>query len=99
MGNLDNFIGTIDPENPFSGKSPRQDGLLDEIVDGAWYRITYDQCKNIAGNEPFLVLGVVMYCDKTGTDVYLLLHLPFSTGNVITNLRLGMYLVIFRILR
>ncbi len=27
-GNLDNFIGTVDPENPFSGKSPRQDGLL-----------------------------------------------------------------------
>jgi len=39
-------------------------------VDGAWYRRTYDQCKNIAGDEPFLVLGVVMYCDKTGTDVY-----------------------------
>jgi len=69
-GNLDNFIGTVDPENPFSGKSPRKDGLLDEIVDGAWYRRTYDQCKNIAGDEPFLVLGVIMYCDKTGTDVY-----------------------------
>jgi len=69
-GNLDNFIGTIDPENPFSGKSPRQDGLLDEIVDGAWYRRTYDQCKNIAGDEPFLILGVVMYYDKTATDVY-----------------------------
>jgi len=27
--NLDNFIGTVDQENPFSGKSPRQDGLLD----------------------------------------------------------------------
>ena len=29
-GNLDNFIGTVDPENPFSGKSPRKDGLLDK---------------------------------------------------------------------
>jgi len=28
---------------------------------------TYDECKNIAGNEEFLVLGVVMYCDKTGS--------------------------------
>ncbi len=35
-GNIDNFIGTVDPENPLSGKSPRKDGLLDEIVDGAW---------------------------------------------------------------
>jgi len=33
-GNLDNFVGTVDPENPFSGKTPRQGGLLDEIVDG-----------------------------------------------------------------
>jgi len=37
---MDNSIGTVDPENPFSGKSPRKDGLLDEIVDGAWYRKT-----------------------------------------------------------
>ena len=27
-GNMDNFIGTVDPENPYSGKSPRKDGLL-----------------------------------------------------------------------
>jgi len=39
-------------------------------VDGAWYRKTYEECKTIAGDEKFLVLGVVMYCDKTGTDVY-----------------------------
>ena len=69
-GNMDNFLGTVDPENPFSGKSPRKDGLLDAIVDGAWYRKTYDECKTIAGDEKFLVLGIVMYCDKTGTDVY-----------------------------
>jgi len=57
---MDNFVGTVDPENPFSGKTPRQDGLLDEIVDGAWYRRTYDECKNIAGMKKN-VLGVVMY--------------------------------------
>ena len=39
-GNMENFIGTVDPNDPFSGKSPRQDGLLDEIMDGAWYRNT-----------------------------------------------------------
>ena len=57
-GNLDNFVGTVDPENPFSGKTPRQDGLLDEIVDGAWYRRTYDECKNIAGDEFFWYWGL-----------------------------------------
>jgi len=100
-GNMDNFIGTVDPENPFSGISPRKDGLLDEIVDGAWYRKTYEECKTIAGDEKFLVLGVVMYCDKTGTDVYQCAGLePLSftftifTVNAGSNQRLGMYLVI-----
>jgi len=36
-GDMSNFEGTVDPNNPFSGQSPRTDGLLDEIVDGAWY--------------------------------------------------------------
>ena len=68
-GNLDNFEGTIDPKNPFSGQSPRTDGLLDEVVDGAWYKRTYAECKEIAGDEDFMVMGVILYCDKTGTDV------------------------------
>jgi len=68
-GNLDNFEGTIDPKNPFSGQSPRTDGLLDEVVDGAWYKRTYEECKAIAGDEDFMVIGVILYCDKTGTDV------------------------------
>jgi len=69
-GDMNNFKGTVDPKNPFSGLSPRTDGLLDEVVDGAWYKRTFEECKTIAGNEEFLVLGVILYCDKTGTDVY-----------------------------
>ena len=69
-GNLDNFKGTVDPKNPFSGQTPRTYGLLDEVIDGAWYKKTYAECKQMAGNEDFLVLGVILYCDKTGTDVY-----------------------------
>jgi len=68
-GNLENFEGTIDPKNPFSGQSPRTDGLLDEVVDGAWYKKTYAECKEIAGDDDFFILGVILYCDKTGTDV------------------------------
>jgi len=66
---MDNFIGTVDPENPFSGKSPRKDRYWTK----QWMvhiQKTYEECKTIAGDEKFLVLGVVMYCDKTGTDVY-----------------------------
>jgi len=35
-GNIDNFKRTVDPDNPFSGQSPRTtDRLLDEVMDGA----------------------------------------------------------------
>ena len=39
-------------------------------MDGAWYKRTYAECKDIARDEDFMVLGVILYCDKTGTDVY-----------------------------
>jgi len=66
---MDNFIRTVDPEISFPGKSPRKDGLLDETVDGAWYRKTYDEWKNIADNEGFYGVGYYMYCDKTVMDI------------------------------
>jgi len=47
----------------------RNDGLADEIHDAQWYQRTNDQCKHIAGKEPFLLLPVIGYIDKTGTDV------------------------------
>jgi len=104
--NLWGIWKTIDPNDPFSHKSPRQDGLLDEIVDGAWYRNTYEECKAIAAVEQFLILGVVVYCDKTGTDVYQCAGLEpasftitYSIENVDTNMKLGMFLAIYLILR
>ena len=69
-GNMDNFKGTVDPNNPFSGQSPRTDGLLDEVMDGACYQRTYAECKEMAGDKDFMVMGVIFYCDKTGTDVH-----------------------------
>ena len=67
-GDLEKFKETVDPENPFSGKSPREDGLLDEVVDGNWYKKTYEECKSIAKMKIFLILGVILYFDKTGTN-------------------------------
>jgi len=69
-GDLENFKGTVDPKHSFSGKSSREDGLLDEVVDGDWYKWTYEECRSIAGDEDFLILTVILYCDKTGTDTY-----------------------------
>jgi len=103
-GNLDNFRGTIDPNYPFPAKPPRQDGLLDEVVDGNWYKKTYEECQAIAGDDNFLILGVILYCDKTGTNVYQRAGwnhchslLPFSTENVNTDQKLGMFLAMFLI--
>ena len=86
---MNNFIGTVDPENPFSGKSPRKDGLLDEIVDGAWYRKTYEECKTIAGDEIFwflvLLCIVIKVCINMQVWNLFLLHLPFSIKNADIN--------------
>jgi len=32
---MNNFIGMVDPNNPFSGYSPSPFGCLDEVVDGS----------------------------------------------------------------
>jgi len=42
---------TIDPNNLFSAKPPRQDGLLDEVVNGNWYKKTYEECQAIASDD------------------------------------------------
>jgi len=43
--------------------------IFDEVVDGAWYKRTYEGAKPLLGWR-FFILGVIPYCDKTGTDVY-----------------------------
>jgi len=43
---------------------------VDEVVDGFWYKQTVQECAQIAKGEWFVVLGLICYCDKTGTDVY-----------------------------
>ncbi len=55
--------------HPFSNDQTRNDGFVDEIHDAHWYHLTNDKCKCISGNEPDLILPVIGYIDKTGTDV------------------------------
>ena len=71
-GDLDNFDGTINcnPDYYFSTKPTSKNNMMvDEVVSGKWYCKTYKTCSKIAGTEKFLILGVICYCDKTGTDV------------------------------
>jgi hypothetical protein len=68
-GDMRNFVGTTNVNDPFCAITPRMDGLVDEVVDGEWYRNTYSLCHDITNNNKFLILGVIIYCDKTGTDV------------------------------
>jgi len=70
-GNKNNFNGTVDMDDPFNPhKYGRCDDKVDEVVDGMWYKKTVQECEKIANGERFLVLGLICYCDKTGTDVY-----------------------------
>ena len=68
-GDESNFKGTVDMSHPFSNDQIRNDGFVDEIHDAHWYRVTHEECKRISGDEPYLVLPVIGYIDKTGTDV------------------------------
>jgi len=64
-----NFKGTINMEDPFSNEPIHVDGFVDEIIDAEWYKKTNAPCKDLCPNEPYLILPVVGYIDKTGTDV------------------------------
>jgi len=51
--NFHNFNGIINSKNLFLGRPPRTDSSLDEVVNGAWYRRTFEEYKAIAGDEDF----------------------------------------------
>jgi len=36
-------------------KSSRTDGPIDEVVNAAWYKRTYEECKTIAGVKDFMI--------------------------------------------
>jgi len=70
-GNEKNLLGTVDMGDPLNCfKYEHCDNKVDEIVDGVWYKKTVQECAQLANGEHFLVLGLVCYCDRTGTDVY-----------------------------
>ena len=69
FGNMSNFVGMININDPFSNKVPCADGLIDEVHDAKWYHDTIKICDVEAKGEPYMLLPVIGYIDKTGTDV------------------------------
>ena len=69
FGNISNFEGTIDPADPFSNKRVPAGGLVDEVNDGKWFQETLKQCDMAANGEAYMLLPVIGYVDKTGTNV------------------------------
>ena len=56
--------------NPFDPlKYGQCDNKVDKVLDGLWYKQTVCECAKIANGECFVVLGLICYWDKTGTDV------------------------------
>jgi len=48
-GNENNFIGTVDMEDPFNPfKHGQCDSKVDEVVNGTWYKETVCECAKIA---------------------------------------------------
>ena len=68
-GDESNFEGMVDMKDHFSNDHFQNNGLVDEVNDGQWYLNTNEECKHLSPNEPYLVLPVIGYIDKTGTDV------------------------------
>jgi len=70
LGDVSYFISIIDMNDPFSSnKRPPQHGLIDEVHDAKWYQDTVIKCGTIANGEPYLLLLIIGYGNKTGTDV------------------------------
>jgi len=53
----------------FSNKVPCAEGLIDEVHDAKWFQDTIKICNIEAKGEPHMLLPVIGYIDKMGTDV------------------------------
>jgi hypothetical protein len=69
MADIRNFQGCVNLGNPFSRYFP-PNGQLDEVVDAAWFQRTWEDCRNLCGHCNFLVIPLLIYLDKTGTDKF-----------------------------
>jgi hypothetical protein len=61
----------VDPSDPFSMYKPL-DGCIGELYSGDWYHRTYKSLITDPSKE--MLIGVKLYCDKTGTDSMMMRH-------------------------
>jgi hypothetical protein len=61
----------VDPSDPFGFYNP-PDGRIGELHSGDWYRRTYKAMIKDPAKE--MLIGVKLYCDKTGTDSMMMRH-------------------------
>jgi hypothetical protein len=61
----------VDPLDPFGMYKP-PDGRIGELYSGDWYRRTYKDLITDPSKE--MLIGVKLYCDKTGTDSMMMRH-------------------------
>ena len=67
LSNMNNLAVNVD--DPF-GRYQSPDGRLGEGNSGLWYDRAFDHLiKTNVGKEPEFLIGVILYCDKTGTSV------------------------------
>jgi len=64
FGNMSNFVGTININDPFSNKLPCADGLIDEVHDVKWYHDMIKICDVEAKGEQYMLLPVIGYITK-----------------------------------
>ena len=71
FGDMNNLKGCVNIDTPFERYIPPEGAGIDEVHDAKWYQSTCDYIENhVCPNESFLVMAVIMYIDKTGTDIY-----------------------------
>jgi hypothetical protein len=78
MGNL--VVNADDPWTPYHGQ--KDPYVVDEIMDGSWFHDTVAKYR-LTDSEPFFVLPIIAYTDKTGTDLqnrYPLEPVTFTTA-------------------
>ena len=66
MSDLNNLA--VNQQDPF-GRYMSPDGRLGEVNSGKWYNCAYQNLINEDAPVPEFLIGVILYCDKTGTSV------------------------------
>jgi hypothetical protein len=66
MTDLNNLA--VDNQHPF-GRYQSPDGCLGEVNSGLWHNRAYAAKIDVTSTIPKFLIGIILYCDKTGTSV------------------------------